>query len=154
MHSNTLTRQQLISLRILNENILDPKTLLKHCPLDYGRHVFHQTGHIGMFGRLPLEIQHKVLSHVDIYTLLTFRRVNQSAMAAVNSMLDYKKVMAEAADSIRMTVAIKTADRFTMTQLLAVLCQKYCTEDNCGQARTVRRHLHASTTLSLRRRGL
>jgi hypothetical protein len=72
MNNNTLTQQQLVSLRILNENILDPKILLKHCPLDYGRHMIRQTGDIVMFGKLPLEIQHEVLSHVNIDTILTF----------------------------------------------------------------------------------
>jgi hypothetical protein len=47
--------------------------------------------------------------------------------------MEYQEVMAEAANSMRMAIAIKTADRFTIMQLLAVLWQKICTEDNYGK---------------------
>ncbi|KAH7408706.1 hypothetical protein DE146DRAFT_629598 [Phaeosphaeria sp. MPI-PUGE-AT-0046c] len=96
------------SLRILHGYILDPEVLKKGCLLDFGRHNLQPKHDLGALKKLPLELLHQVLGDIDVQSLLTFRRVNQSAMTIVDSMVDYKK-------------------------LLPKLYQKHCDGDKCGK---------------------
>jgi hypothetical protein len=66
MENTLLTKQQQLSLEILNDNILNPDILLQHCPLDYGRHTLNPKNDLGNFQQLPTELQHQVLRELDI----------------------------------------------------------------------------------------
>ena len=112
-----------MSLQILNENAFDRETLRKQCPLDHGRHnLIRPQEDLGELSKLPTELQHLILDGVDVESLLNFRRVNQYAMHTVNGMSDYKKVMRQAPNSVRMAVAIGTAHSFSFKQLVEKLC--------------------------------
>lgn len=77
--------------------------LYTRCPLDYGRHpvdpIKSKVG-LGKLDKLPTELQHQILLDVDVRTLLGFRRVNQSAMKAVDGILEWKKVRTRMTDCL------------------------------------------------------
>jgi hypothetical protein len=91
MDSAELTKLQRTSFRLLS-NTFDQDALQTTCPLDHGRHNPSAKYDLGVLSRLPTELQHQILGDVDVQSLLTFRRVNQTAMLVVNAMLEYHKV--------------------------------------------------------------
>jgi hypothetical protein len=83
------TRKALLS------NILDHTILVAKFPLDYGKHPTDPrsgTEGLGSFDKLSLELQHNILSKVDINTFMDFRRVNQKALAVTDGIPQFKKV--------------------------------------------------------------
>lgn len=81
--------------KVLNEQVLSPEVLIRHCSLDYGRHCGKTGGEntgLGILDKLATELQHEILSAIDVATLLTFRRVNHEAMTVVDGLVDFKKV--------------------------------------------------------------
>jgi hypothetical protein len=87
-----LTGLQQVSLRILNDGVYDPEKLRINCPLDHGAHNINPEYDLGQLSRLPTELQDMVLDELDVNSLFTFRRVNQSAMNTVNKLAEYQKV--------------------------------------------------------------
>jgi hypothetical protein len=69
---------------------MDHKKLSTNCPLD-SRYFLTPSSDLGDLLKLPVEVQHLVLGFVDIKSLLTFSKVNQSAMIAVDGMTEYYK---------------------------------------------------------------
>jgi hypothetical protein len=92
MADSQLNEAQQRAVKLLNDNILNPRILLKLCLLDNGRHSPQPKVSLGALEALPVELLDEVLGHIDIASLLAFRRVNQKAMASVDEMVEYKKV--------------------------------------------------------------
>jgi hypothetical protein len=92
MANSSLTAEQNIAARILDEFVLHPGIFLKRCPLDYGRHKLEPCMDLGDLEKLPTELRHHMLGFLEVKSLLTFRRVSQSAMSTVNGMMEYHKV--------------------------------------------------------------
>jgi hypothetical protein len=65
--------------KLLTPGLVDPPTLLVHCPLDRrspaGNHK-QDVGNLGDLEQLPTEVQQETLRHMDVASLLTFRRVS------------------------------------------------------------------------------
>lgn len=79
-------------MKLLDDKILDPDALLEHCPLDYGRHSPVPVTSLGTRDVLPTELRCQIIGDVDMKSLLTFRAVNQKAVATVDNMTEFKKV--------------------------------------------------------------
>ena len=90
-----LTDPQREAVGILNDYILDPAELWRRCPLGYSRHRFKikkAAMNLGSLKRLPPELHYEIMGHLDVLSLITFRRVSKMAMTIVNTMVEYKKV--------------------------------------------------------------
>jgi hypothetical protein len=111
--------------KLFEGELLDPDILVQHCPLDYGRHVLRPVAYLGQLN-LPIEILHRILSYVDMESLLTFRRINNRSTEVVDAMPGWKKAMDNASGVVRMAVGIKTAHRFTLPYLIQRLERKKC----------------------------
>ncbi|KAI8942044.1 hypothetical protein NX059_000148 [Plenodomus lindquistii] len=75
----------------LIKDVLDPSALQERCPLDTLKHGYAESEvqeSLGAMQALPLEIQHQILRHAHLDTLLTFRRINKLAMNTVNSLIE------------------------------------------------------------------
>jgi hypothetical protein len=92
MASSSLTAEQKIAVRILDEFVLDPEMLLKRCPLDCDCHKLDPRSDLGDLEKLPTELRHHMLGFLEVKSLLTFRRVSQNAMSTVDGMVEYYKV--------------------------------------------------------------
>jgi hypothetical protein len=92
MADSQLDEAQQRAVKLLSDNILNPRILLKLCLLDNGRHSLEPKFSLGALELLPTEMLHEVLGHVNVASLLLFRCVNQQAMASVDEMVEYKKV--------------------------------------------------------------
>ncbi|CAO2651385.1 Nn.00g039550.m01.CDS01 [Neocucurbitaria sp. VM-36] len=131
MNTEDLSEWQRLAIKILDDALLNPDLVVRQCPLDHGRHTLNPQFGLGSLDKLPIELQHEILGHVDVKSLFTFRRVSQSAMMTVNSVLEYQKILKHAASCIRMAFAIRQADCYTIKQLFAKLCQKTCDGPKC-----------------------
>jgi hypothetical protein len=80
MTATQLTQQQCAARDLLNEHILSPD-ILERCVLDYSLHCLAPEATLGTLEKLPIELHHQILGHIDVESLLRFRRVNQKAMA-------------------------------------------------------------------------
>lgn len=93
MASPNLTASQREAVKMLTDyNNLIPVDLLLGCPLDHGRHSVERATDLGALNTLPRELQYEIMGHLDVQSLLAFRRVSKKAMDAVNTMVEYKKV--------------------------------------------------------------
>jgi hypothetical protein len=93
MGGNELTEAQQRAVDLLHKHIrLDPKKVCRRCPLDYGRHSLAPKNSLGTLEALPVELLCKILEHVNVLSILKFRRVNQEAMSTVDAMPEFKKV--------------------------------------------------------------
>ncbi|KAH7076211.1 hypothetical protein FB567DRAFT_608911 [Paraphoma chrysanthemicola] len=133
MEDDHLTEAQRRAVDWLNEHIeRDPRELQKGCKLDYGHHQLNPKEDLGALKVLPTEICCQILEYTDVKSLLVFRRVNQRAMATVDEMPAFKKVMTYARDTVRLAIYIHTAQTFTIGQLYDKLCQQKC-DSGCGK---------------------
>ncbi|KAH7063838.1 hypothetical protein BKA63DRAFT_609002 [Paraphoma chrysanthemicola] len=132
MEGDQLTDAQRRAVMILNRQILDPRVLLKNCLLDYGRHEVKPKYDLGGLDLLPTEIRCAILENIDVKTLLVFRAVNKRAMATVDEVPCFKKIMINAPNTVRMAIGIRTAHTFTIKQLHDKLCQETC-DSGCGR---------------------
>ena len=87
---------------------LDDYGLSVHCPLDNGRHTLEPKCSIGALVVLPLEILFDVLVRLDLKTLTDFRRVNQRAMEVVDSTPEYKAIVTNVPNFLRVILGLKT----------------------------------------------
>ncbi len=86
---------------------LDEADLRNHCLLDNGRHAPKPTASLGLLARLPTELLDPILLDLDVLSLTTFRRVNQRAMLAVDSLVPYAAVLEHCPDVLRAVLAIQ-----------------------------------------------
>lgn len=101
------------------------------CPLDNGRHHHPAPRYtLGALEQLPLELLNMVLVHVDIESLTGFRRVNQRAMQAVDSIPQYKAITTHTPASLRGILSIGTGRWISCRDLHKKLCTAKC--DSCG----------------------
>lgn len=87
-----------IRQKILSYPILNPRVLAANCLLDHtnSRSLFTTgqiTGDLGTLDKLPVEVNQKMLGFLDCGSLLVFRRVNRRAMAVVDDMPEWTKVI-------------------------------------------------------------
>ncbi|KAF2653180.1 hypothetical protein K491DRAFT_551660, partial [Lophiostoma macrostomum CBS 122681] len=75
---------------------------------------------------LPIEIEHKIMGYSDLASLLIVRRVNKKAMQVIDYLPDWRKVLDNAPNVVRMAVGIKTAHRFTLPRLVQRLERRTC----------------------------
>lgn len=100
-----------------------------HQPNDHFK--FHNLRYgLEALDRLPLEIIHLTLIQLDIQSLTAFRRVNKQARLVVDSIPQYKQILAHAPVSLRASLKIKTARFFSFLDLHKKLSTAEC--DSCG----------------------
>lgn len=92
MAAQNLTKSQQHTVKLLNDNILNPDSLAQRCPLHYGLHQLAPKTSLEALHVLSTELLDEVLGYLDSQSLLVFRRVNQQAMKAVNDLIEFKKV--------------------------------------------------------------
>ncbi|KAF2027955.1 hypothetical protein EK21DRAFT_91051 [Setomelanomma holmii] len=113
---------------------IDNSILIRHCPLDNGRHAinFESDGasSLGALSKLLVELSEEVIRHVDIETLLAWRRVNKLAMTLVASLSERKKITTHTANTLRMAVGFNVHSKITIVDLFDLLCRKICKQ--CG----------------------
>ncbi|EDU42685.1 F-box domain containing protein [Pyrenophora tritici-repentis] len=118
----------------LREGIVDEDALETRYPLDYGNQDFtlslEYDVSLGALDALPIELQQKVLSFLDIKALLVFRRVSKPALSLVNTLLEYQKIVMNAPMALRMSIAIGMHENYTISQLFDALCERGCAD--CG----------------------
>lgn len=103
----------------LCEHVVDLSVLEIRCPLDYGKHdVTHDLDStLGNFCAMPTELQLIALSFLAIKSLLVFRRVSKYAVNLVTAMTDTTKWSFNAPDTLRMAIAIRTHNHYTISAL-------------------------------------
>ncbi|KAF2105917.1 hypothetical protein BDV96DRAFT_655191 [Lophiotrema nucula] len=114
----------------LSRHFLKYDVLVKHCPLDGSKLVSGATFTLGALDKVPIEVHHAILRDLDVKSLLLFRSVNKCAMGAVDSVLEYKKIIDNAPNVVRMAIGTGTAGNFTIMELFEALCRRTC--DHCG----------------------
>ena len=106
--------------------ILSTELLSRQCPLDYGRPKPPSRTDLGKFEVLAVEIQQRILEHVNVASLLAFRGVNRRASEVIDGMPTWRKVLDNASNVVRMAVGLKTAHRFTLSHLINRMGKKTC----------------------------
>jgi hypothetical protein len=75
---------------------------------------------LGSLAILPLELLQRILSQLDLCTLMDFQRVNQLALQSVASIPQYKAINTHANDALRGILTIKTGRWITCETLYAI----------------------------------
>jgi hypothetical protein len=104
MEGDQLTEAQQCAVDLLHKHIrLDPKKVCRRCPLDYGRQSLAPKKSLGTLEVLPAELLCQILEHVNVLSILKFRRVNQKAMSTVDALPEFKKVSNRVNDVVAIT---------------------------------------------------
>lgn len=134
MDQHSLSAARLEELTYHRPNIedqtLDDNDLAEGCPLDNGRHLITPKFSLGALDSLPLELLSAILVQTDLRSLTDFRRVNQRAVEVVDSIPEYKAIVANAPDSLRGILTIETGRWITCHDLYEKLCTAEC--EQCG----------------------
>ncbi|KAJ5257009.1 hypothetical protein N7478_013113 [Penicillium angulare] len=85
---------------------------------------------LGALDRLPLEIINLALIQLDMQTLTDFRHVNRTARLVIDSIPQYKRILAHVPAAIRGSLNIETARFFSCLDLYEKLSTAEC--DSCG----------------------
>lgn len=84
----------------------------------------------GLLDRLPTELLHLTLTHLDIRSLIDFRLTNIRAAEMVDYLPQFRAVSAHARNALRGILAIGTGRWITCATLYEKLCTSKC--DCCG----------------------
>ena len=85
---------------------------------------------LGALDVFPLEFLQMALSQLDVRTLADFRRINQLAMEAVDSVLQYKAITTYARNALHGILSIETGQWISCETLYERLCRAEC--EQCG----------------------
>ncbi|CBX92668.1 hypothetical protein LEMA_P053740.1 [Plenodomus lingam JN3] len=114
---------------------INDHTLDEHlAPSSFGS--FHSWAHpsasqdLGALDRLPLELLHETLLHLDIRTLFDLRNVNRRALELVDSVPQFKAIITHAPNALRGLLQIGTGRWTTIKVLHTRLCTPEC--EHCG----------------------
>ena len=124
------------------EAVLSYLNLERHCPLDHGRHDLQPKASLGDLDVVPLDILTAILLLIDLRTIYAIRRVNQYAMALVDSVLEYRHLVAYAPNVLRGVLACGTDGDLTIKALHDALKERHCqlirepyySNQRCGNA--------------------
>jgi hypothetical protein len=106
--------------KTLDDNVTQPNKQ------DYGN---VETG-LGDLDRLPLEVQSNILVHLDLQTLVNFRRVSRQASDVVDALPEYQKVLQLSPTLLRSIFTNQLEEFITCQALVATLNTQKC--ENCG----------------------
>ncbi|KAM6536623.1 hypothetical protein FALCPG4_002612 [Fusarium falciforme] len=84
----------------------------------------------GLLDRLPAELLHLTLTHLDIRSLIDFRLTNRRAAEMVDYLPQFRAVSAHARNALRGILAIGTGRWITCATLYEKICTSKC--DCCG----------------------
>ncbi|KAG9253166.1 uncharacterized protein F5Z01DRAFT_624272 [Emericellopsis atlantica] len=110
------------------DNTLDNAQLETRCPLDDGRLAdasIPGRRSAGQLDQLPAELLIMVLLHIDIPSLIHFRRVNRRALELVDSIPQYAALIKQCPNIIRAILSIQ-ADAFDCGTLYRTLSTHRC----------------------------
>jgi hypothetical protein len=85
---------------------------------------------LGDLDRLPLEVQSNILVHLDLQTLVNFRRVSRQASDVVDALPEYQKVLQLSPTLLRSIFTNQLEEFITCQALVATLNTQKC--ENCG----------------------
>ncbi|PWW75029.1 hypothetical protein C7212DRAFT_33098, partial [Tuber magnatum] len=124
----------------LHDAVLSPAKLRRNCPLDHDRTAVAPPASSStrpflpslgdLSACLPLEIINEILLFLDICSLLTFRRVNTTALATINTLPEYRAVITHAPDVIRAYLATNLSSHVNIGELFRTLTGKLCSYCN------------------------
>ncbi|AEO53072.1 hypothetical protein MYCTH_2051335 [Thermothelomyces thermophilus ATCC 42464] len=86
---------------------------------------------LGSLCRLPLELLHDVLLHLDIRSLFNFRQVNLSSRQTVDSLHQYQMVVSHGLNLLCALLRTRLAIGISLLDFYHALCTKACTL--CGE---------------------
>lgn len=81
---------------------------------------------LGNLARLPVEILHEVLPHMDIGSLFALRQANLSSRRAVDSLPQYQRVISHGLDVFCALLRTRIAAHVSLLDFYDVLCTKAC----------------------------
>lgn len=116
--------------------MIDPDALERNCPLDNGQIGKSDSSHrlsrftLGTIDTLPSEICSAVLLELDLQTLTDFRSVNRRAKIIVDSIPQYKEVVASGPNTLRAVLSTGVAQYLSSRSLYNALCAQAC--GKCG----------------------
>ncbi|KAI0190834.1 hypothetical protein F4808DRAFT_398638 [Astrocystis sublimbata] len=116
----------------LKDNLLDDIPRVKKFTSNYGSFQLHNapTTNIGALSRLPLELLQEVIYHLDIETLVGFRRVNREVFAVLGSVPAYRAIAKHARNALCGILAIGTGRWITCGTFYEKLSTSEC--ETCG----------------------
>ncbi|KAK2051999.1 hypothetical protein LY76DRAFT_359444 [Colletotrichum caudatum] len=86
---------------------------------------------LGSLDRLPLELRHDTLLHLDIRSLFNLRQTNLRSRATVDSLKQYQMVATHGLNLLCALLRTKLATGVSLCEFYDVLCTKTCTL--CGK---------------------
>ncbi|KAJ5325214.1 uncharacterized protein N7506_008316 [Penicillium brevicompactum] len=81
---------------------------------------------LGSLDRLPVELVHQTLLHLDISSLIKLRQTNLRAREMVNSLPGYQAVVSHGINLCRAVLQTGLASRVTLSSFYDILCTKEC----------------------------
>ncbi|KAH6625715.1 hypothetical protein C7974DRAFT_206202 [Boeremia exigua] len=136
LSKTTLMKDALVSSEIFSSLTVDHSLLKTLVPLDYpsrrrASNSQAKTKPDELW--LPTEMKFEIIRHLDIKSLLAFRALGTAARELVDSLPEWKKIMqrTQTSNAIRLAVILGSAERITLPQLFAKICQTTC--DTCGK---------------------
>lgn len=100
-------------------------------PLGNGACHLEPNNDAGAVDKLPLEMIYELLAHLDLETLMAFRRVNQRAKSLVDSFPQYRTIAMHARDTLRGALCIGLGSYISCKVLYAMLFVSTCA--SCGE---------------------
>ncbi|RWQ91373.1 hypothetical protein C8Q69DRAFT_409708 [Paecilomyces variotii] len=93
---------------------------------------FRLTSNVGLgsLGRLPLELLHDTLFHLDMHSIFKFRQVNIRSRQIVDSLKEYQMVIAHGLNLLCALLRTRLAIVTSLFDFYEALCTKACTY--CG----------------------
>jgi hypothetical protein len=86
---------------------------------------------LGDLDKLPLEVQSNILVHLDLQTLVNFRRVNRQAREVVDALPEYQKILHFSPTSLLRSIFTIQLEAFITCQALVTTLNTQKCED-CG----------------------
>ena len=107
-------------------HFLSDVDLARVCPLDNYQISEEPKYDLGVFDRLPLELQQAILNQVDLQALVDFRRVNKRALQVIDSIPEYRNIITDSPDSLRAMLSTETATQASCVELWTELTRTTC----------------------------
>ncbi|WQF90498.1 Putative F-box domain-containing protein [Colletotrichum destructivum] len=86
---------------------------------------------LGSLDRLPLELLHDALLHLDMHSLFNFRQTNLRSRQTVDSLIQYQMVVSHGLNLLCALLRTQLATRVSLFDFYDALCTKACTL--CGK---------------------
>jgi hypothetical protein len=113
------------------EPFIDAGNLVGRCPLDNGRRKFKKPmvrpeNQASFLQKLPIEVYHNCLRHLDVGTLTSMRTISQYTRASIDSLLPYQRLYQYARSVLRACLSTGMAPHIPLLRLQDALTTPEC----------------------------